>query len=408
MSITQPKTGNQTFHRPFFSIVIPTRNRPDLLRDALTSAMLQDFDDFEVVVSDNFNDYRTQEVLDYFRGNTRLRCIRPERLLSMPDHWEFATLQANGTYVLILTDRCLLKKHALKTIHKAIYSFDGEVSVCAWLGTPYDDVKGREYGDASIQNGKKSSMLASDHIAADFVKGYNQHPYRYSIPRGMNSCYRNEVAKSLRQRFGTLFQRISPDITSAYMLLASINEVLFIDKSLFLSQQGLSNGGDAYAKTATIYLDTLGNRDWFTRVPIKAPLLTNTIFQDYLEMQDLAGGNLSGVDVDWAVYFEMCYRELIEKSAAKMLLPHQLDSLYSEWSRALGDFDISTQIEVQRKLKGLRILKLKMRLRRFAITWLFARKLKRIVNNFRHTLWRIAGSQTPLEVAGFLSDVKNK
>ena len=191
------------------------------------------------------------------------------------------------------------------------------------------------------------------------------------------------------------------------MLLANINEVLFIDQSLFISQEGRSNGGDAYAKTAATYLETLGNRDWFTRVPIKAPLLTNTIFQDYLEIQNLAGGNLSRVTVDWAVYFEMCYRELIEKSAAKMLSPDQLGSLYCEWSRALGDFDVSIQNKVQCKLKGLWLLKLKMRLRRFAISWLFARKLKRIVNNTRRTLWRMAGSQTSLQVAGFRGSEKN-
>ena len=31
--------------QPFFSIVIPTRGRPELFRDALVSALWQDFDD---------------------------------------------------------------------------------------------------------------------------------------------------------------------------------------------------------------------------------------------------------------------------------------------------------------------------------------------------------------------------
>ena len=39
--------------KPFFSVVIPTRNRASLLRYALQTALDQDFDDYEIVVSDN-------------------------------------------------------------------------------------------------------------------------------------------------------------------------------------------------------------------------------------------------------------------------------------------------------------------------------------------------------------------
>ena len=394
-------TENAPSGTPFFSILIPTRGRPDLLRDALMSALFQDFDNFEVVVSDNCNDNRTQEVLDDFRDHGRLRCIRPERLLSMPDHWEFASQHAEGVYVLFLTDRCVLKRHALKSIHTAINSIDGDVSVCSWRGSPYDDITGRESGDASIHAGEHSAMLASHLVAADFVMGYNQNPYRFSIPRSLNSCYRNELVRSLRDRFGTVFKPISPDITSAYLLLANITEILFIDKALFISQEGRSNGGDAYAKTAAAYLETLGDGEWLTRVPIKAPLLTNTIFQDYLAIQDLAGGSLNQVNVDWTVYFVLCYRELMEKTAANLLSQHQLDSLYVEWSRAVGEFEVSIQNEVHRRLKGLRWIKLKSLLRRNAIKWLYARNLKRAVNNFRRRMWRMRASQTVLQAAGF-------
>ena len=49
--------------KPFFSIVIPTKNRPELLRDAIRSVLLQNFDDYELIVSDNFNDERTKKLL---------------------------------------------------------------------------------------------------------------------------------------------------------------------------------------------------------------------------------------------------------------------------------------------------------------------------------------------------------
>ena len=42
--------------QPFFSIVIPTKNRPEYLRESIQSVLLQDFTDYELIVSDNFND----------------------------------------------------------------------------------------------------------------------------------------------------------------------------------------------------------------------------------------------------------------------------------------------------------------------------------------------------------------
>lgn len=399
---TLSKTGNRPLNTPFFSILIPTRGRPDLLRDALASALFQDFDDFEVVVSDNCNDDRTQKVLDEFRDHGRLRCIRPERLLPMPEHWEFASRHAEGTYVLFLTDRSVLKRHALKTIHNAINATNGDVAVCSWRWSLYDDVARREFCDASTRAGG-AEMLDSHLVAADFTKGFRQYPY--SLPRGLNSCYRKELASSLQERYGTVFRPMSPDFTSAFILLANINAVLFIDQALFISQGlGISNGGNAYAKTAAAYLQSLGERDWFTQVPIKVPLVENAIFQDYLSIRDLAGGTLSQVNIDWAAYFEKCYQELIEKTGAGLLSAHDLDGLYAEWSRALAGFDYSVQDEVQRRLKSLRWVKLKAQLKGSAIGP-FAGRLKRTIDSIRHRGWQVGGGQSVLDAAGFRGEI---
>ena len=48
---------------PFFSIVIPTRNRATLIVRAIDSALLQDFSDFEIVIVDNGSTDGTEEVI---------------------------------------------------------------------------------------------------------------------------------------------------------------------------------------------------------------------------------------------------------------------------------------------------------------------------------------------------------
>src|SRR5262245_3789097 len=89
--------------RPFFSIVIPTRSRAHLLSHALQSALDQTFDDYEVVVSDNCSKDNTFQMVEAL-GNSRVRYVRPDRSLSMPDHWEFALDHAQGEYITYLCD----------------------------------------------------------------------------------------------------------------------------------------------------------------------------------------------------------------------------------------------------------------------------------------------------------------
>jgi glycosyltransferase involved in cell wall biosynthesis len=57
---------------PFFSIVIPTYNRADLLKKTLESFVKQTFEDFEVIIVDDGGKDHTKEVVESF-GETRFR-----------------------------------------------------------------------------------------------------------------------------------------------------------------------------------------------------------------------------------------------------------------------------------------------------------------------------------------------
>jgi glycosyltransferase involved in cell wall biosynthesis len=56
-----------SLNRPFFSIVMPTRDRAHLLKFALQSALSQTFDDYEILVSDNHSTDNVSEGKPYTR-----------------------------------------------------------------------------------------------------------------------------------------------------------------------------------------------------------------------------------------------------------------------------------------------------------------------------------------------------
>src|SRR4051812_3222592 len=88
---------------PRFSIIIPTRERAATLRYALRTCLDQTFDDYEVIVSDNFSSPATKAVVDEAAA-PRVRYFRTDRPLAMSDSWEFAVSHARGEYVLVIGD----------------------------------------------------------------------------------------------------------------------------------------------------------------------------------------------------------------------------------------------------------------------------------------------------------------
>lgn len=380
---------------PFFSIVIPTRNRYQLLDEALLSALNQDFGDFEVVVSDNSSEDATQTVIDTYRSDPRLTAVRTAELLSMNKHWEFATRKTRGRYVLLLTDRSVLKRHALRTIHDAIRSSEHEILACSWRWSLFDDEAQLEFADKPVVQRDGVLELTSREVAQSFADG--KAVFSYDLPRALNSCYRSDLAEAIRSKHGAMFVPISPDFTSAFYVLAYAEHLLFIDSALFISQ-GLkqSTGGSTVGSIAAVnqYMKSLDDADYYAHVPIKMALVENLIFEDFLAIQEKAGGNLQGIVLDWPNYFVANYRELINKNAINPWANTEQVALLQEWERALAGFDNDTRQEVRRRTTGLKGAKFKSLIRDTPVGRFLARMKRRLDS-------RGNSGRTILEQAGF-------
>ena len=389
---------------PFFSIVIPTRDRPQFILDTAISAVAQQFDSFEVILSDNSHDDRTRHQLHASKQVGGITYIRPPQELSMPDHWEFATSHSNGKFVLVLTDRSVLKQGALAAVYRAIADRGNNVvQVCSWRWSLFDDELGVELHESGGTLALGGRTLSSAEVLAEF-SGQQKH-YPYTLPRALNSCYSSEMAAKLRTQYGRLFFPLNPDFTSAFLLLTHIEKMLHIDAPLFVSRGlGSSGGGNAYLSDATSYLNTLGIKDCYRYVPIKASLVENVIFEDFLAMRDMAGGGL-GVEIDWVEYFVRCYREILGKRGQNILTRQQIGVLQREWERALKGMSENTQRGVRMGLRSMRGLRMRATVRELlcdlgllkAIRSL--RKFDRSPGALRTTALKAAGHELPLNAA---------
>lgn len=82
------------------SILIPTYNREDFISQAIDSVLNQEFEDFEIICSDNASTDRTYEILqEYTKKNSKIKVFQNEENLGPVLNWKNCLEHASGEYV---------------------------------------------------------------------------------------------------------------------------------------------------------------------------------------------------------------------------------------------------------------------------------------------------------------------
>ncbi|MBZ7922823.1 glycosyltransferase [Ensifer adhaerens] len=271
---------------PVFSVVIPTRNRPDILVDAVASVLEQTFSDLELIVSDNSqpaDSERNQAALAPFRADPRFHYIRPDHNLPMVDHWEWAIAHAKGQYVGFVTDRMALRLYALEEVYAAI-----ERTQAAAVG--YATANARELpGYRSLRCGHEN-VAAREIATADKLQQFARGDWPKDTPRLLNSFARRDLVASLRERYGSVFTGISPDYAFAFRTLEALKSYAYIDFPLLVTQGETRSNGNALTIGA-VTQETTDFRRWMQQeqgewlqygpMPGDTSVLLNGILREY-------------------------------------------------------------------------------------------------------------------------------
>lgn len=101
--------GSAASRKPRFSIVIPTYNRPESLRNCLSgiAAMTSEKSDFEVIVVDDCSDCDVTPVIDMFKTDIDLYLLHHGENRGPASARNYGAYQARGEYLLFLDDDCV-------------------------------------------------------------------------------------------------------------------------------------------------------------------------------------------------------------------------------------------------------------------------------------------------------------
>jgi len=96
--------------QPFFSVLIPSFDRPRYLEKCIESILKNDFKDFEIIISDD-NSIRIKEILrviEPYLKYENITFIKQSHNLGMANNWNFLVFNAKGKYLIILGDDDIL------------------------------------------------------------------------------------------------------------------------------------------------------------------------------------------------------------------------------------------------------------------------------------------------------------
>lgn len=209
-----------------FTIIIPTRERADTLQWSLKTCTTQDYENLEIIVSDNFSQDQTREVVEAYKDE-RIRYVNTGERVSMTSNYEFGLMHATGDYICIIGDDDGIMPNALQELNEIL--FDSEIEAISWNMPVY--IWNQLYKTAfrnTLQISFKSNFPKSN--SQEMVKellafnGDSSLTYR-NLACLYHGFIKRDTINKLRLPDGRFFNSMIPDVYASLVISCAIENL---------------------------------------------------------------------------------------------------------------------------------------------------------------------------------------
>jgi glycosyltransferase involved in cell wall biosynthesis len=311
-----------------FSVLLPTRNRLDLLRYAVETVRRQDDGDWEIVVSDNCSD---EDVGGWVRslGDPRIRCVRTDRFVPVTENWNNALRHATGDYVVMLGDDDGLLQGYFRTARRLIEAHDRpellytNALLYAYPNVLPDSPRGflRTHGAAAFFDGASEPFWLDSGTAAGLVR--DAMAFRLRFDFNMQYALVSRPLIQALQARGDFYQSPYPDYYAMNALMLVARRILVVPQPLVAI--GISPKSFGYywfndrESGGVEFLKNLPDEDVAARVRDVVLPGTNLATSWLLSMETLRlrFGEEHGLSVDYGRYRAMQVLHVLGRAVAE-------------------------------------------------------------------------------------------
>ncbi len=250
-----------------FSVLLPTRNRLDLLQYAVESVRKQDYENWEIVISDNFSE---DDIAGYVRSlnDPRIRYFRTDSFLPVTDNWNNALEKSDGDYVIMLGDDDCLMKGYFTEICRLVSQFGNpdfiysSAFLYAYPGVmpSFPDGFLQPYGYADFLASADRPFFLEKPRALQLL----EHSLNFRVKFGYNMQFSTVSRRFISSlaKYGQFYQSPYPDYYASNVMMLKAERILVTPTPLvtigispksfgFYYYNGLENKGVEFLKNIT-------------------------------------------------------------------------------------------------------------------------------------------------------------
>ena len=295
---------------PQFTVIIPTKDRAVYLHHTLRTCMMQDYDELEVIVSDDGSEDNTREVVEEAsRKDSRIRYISQGAGVGMRDNFEIALRQAKPGYVIVLGGDDGLLPDGIKGMSEVLR--DTGMDLLAWPAPVYTypdvfDTNGQLaiYRRSGVKIIDSHQFLCRQAINLHYISDV-ESPMFYV--KGVTSTQLIDRVRS-RSAEGRFYSCPTPDGYSGIVLAGEVSHYAFSGKPFSIyglspTSQGLGYmSNDEQAKKASeAFYKNVSSKPMHPELASQpySPLITLMTADYLLTARDLPGWEGSFSEIDY-------------------------------------------------------------------------------------------------------------
>jgi glycosyltransferase involved in cell wall biosynthesis len=230
------------------SIVIPTKNRFEYAKICFSSILSIESDVFELVVVDNSDEDLLQNWFYSNISDSRLNYIRKKEFLTVVENFQIGIDNANGEYVCTIGDDDGLNPEIIELVEWAKKNNIDAVTPKFIADYIWSDLNHLKYnskigGTLKIKKfNKKISFLNVEKGLKKLSKTCGMDlADSFYIPKIYYGIIKKDILKTAKNKLGTNFPGVSPDLSGAIVASAFINKYCVIDYPIFIAGSSIKS-----------------------------------------------------------------------------------------------------------------------------------------------------------------------
>ena len=315
-----------------FTLIIPTRERCSTLKSTIASCLNQTYNNYEIIISDNFSQDNTKDVVKSF-NDSRIKYINTGKRVSMSENFEYALSFVNEGFLMFIGDDDAILPNSLEYVNEIINLTNCEaiVSYNAFYTWPETDNPNKLFWTPKVGYEIRDSKL--------WINKYLKFNMEYTFD--LPSIYCGFVKKNILikvSKDNIFFKSSTPDAYSAIAVAFATDKYIYSHTPFVIHGTSKNSNGGSYLSKSK---NEEGNETklWFkeNKIPLHKDIVMTKSFrvssiEAFLQFSDNFPELTRNYKINWERLLRFVLKECkdntrdeIESAVKEMCIYHNVN-----------------------------------------------------------------------------------